>query len=197
MMARTRTRTIRSNVPNNVRFPSTRPRQRLMLEPSAMASRLIRGFPDPPDTPDRAVFTRALMGTLSAFNNNPATQITTLTGAAILSYENLIAGGTYAPRFREVRVKRVEVWDSSASVGSSSSDTPLILTISAPDSDHAVFRDFPVAGHSRSHIAVIPTFELRSIWIGSTSSDALFTITGQGTTSATNSPIVRLTVELR
>lgn len=166
-----------------------------MLEPAALASRIVRGSPDPPDTPDRAVFRRALMGTLFGFQNSPTTVVNTITTSMILSYEGLVAYGTYVARFREFRLQRIEVWGSSTE---ESGDVALVVSIAPTleEGDGAIFRDYATPGNRRQHIAFVPNFAVRERWY-TANNENLFSVTTAATPTATVSPILRLTLELR
>lgn len=172
---------------------TTRPARigrRAAMEPSEMESRLVRGDPDPTPTPDRAVFVRSLLGLFSQFAGS--TTSAQISASTILIYENQAATGsasTTASRFNEMRLKRVELWDTAAN---EATDTPLTLTVqTSGGGDGAVFRDFGTPGERRAHIAVIPNFALRQRWFTSSDTTNLITVASPG------SQIVRLTLELR
>jgi len=161
-----------------------------------MASRRVLGSPHPPDTPDRAVFRRSLLGTAFAFGNSTA--INSFSPVVIAGYETLVAGGSYTgPRFAEIRLLRIEVWDSAANEATDSSLTVTTNTTSGGGGDNAIFRDYSTPGAERAHIAIIPNFALRAQWFSTSTSTVLFTLGSTGTQSATSSPIIRLTIEMR
>jgi len=171
---------------------TTRPARsgrRAVMEPSEMESRLVRGDPDPTPTPDRAVFVRSLLGVYSQFAGSASSNISAST---ILIYENQAATGsasTTASRFNEMRLKRIELWDTAAH---ETTDTPLTVTVNgAVGGDGAVFRDFGTPGERRAHIAVIPNFALREKWFLNSDTTGLITVATPG------SQILRLTLELR
>lgn len=183
-------------------------RNRQMLEPSALASRLVNknGSQLIPETPDKAVFVRALLGTFFAMAQGATTSTTGLTMNNILIYENQVSTGsasTTATRFTEARIKRIEVWgDDSAILGTpATSNAPLILTMASATfrGDGAVFRDFGTLGNDRAHITVIPNFEFRETWFAATDTTSiLFNVRHSvATPTAASTPLVRLTLEMR
>jgi hypothetical protein len=162
------------------------------IEPRSMSTQMVTGSADPPDTPDNVVFTRSLLGNSFGFVGSTATQDYNMNN--ILSYEALVTTGSNTPRFNEARLLRVEIWDSAAN---EATDTPLLLVFSAAfGNDGGTFRDFSTPGQRRAHVAVRPSFTLRDTWIGSSDTTTLFTISGSSA-SASASPIVRLTLQMR
>jgi len=176
---------------NTIR-PATNGRRAAIVEPSSMESRLVNGSPDPTVTPDRAVFTRTLLGTTTQFTGSSS--LASLLMAGILVYENQAATGsssTTAARFNEGRIKRIEVWDTASN---EATDTPLIVTVGSSiqsGGDGAVFRDYGTPGERRAHVAIIPNFALRERWFSSTDTTVLVVLPTSG------AQIVRLTLELR
>jgi len=167
-------------------------RNRNVIEPSQMESRLVNGTADPQTTPDHVVFTRPLIGTALQFGAGSTGNISM---ANILIYENQSGTGsasTTATRFLAGRIKRIEVWDTAAN---EATDNALVVSISSvPYGDAAVFRDYGTPGERRAHVAIIPNFAFREHWFLNTDTSVLFMVP-QGTTS--NTTIIRLTLELR
>jgi len=170
-----------------------------------MESRMVRGDPNPTPTPDRAVFSRALLGNGNDMGEYDKHGTFTLNMSKILAYEASASSGLSAARFSEGRIKRVEVWDNAPD---EASDNALQVTI-LPDKtitsaipsrgDGASFRDFGTPGEQRAHIAIIPNFDFRSQWRPSGDALGLISIVQTGNVSTANppAPIVRITLELR
>jgi len=144
------------------------------MDPSAMASKLVRGSEVIPATPDRFVFQRSLLGTLFAFLQSPATPTGNVNMHNILVYEAQVSSGSSTPRFAEARIKKIEVWGAGAAEAGAA--TPLTVAVVSGSGDGAVFRDFPIPGATRAHVAIIPNFEYRDTWVQAVDTTTLFTI---------------------
>lgn len=168
-------------------------RRRARNEPGAQASMLVPGYPDPPTTQSKAVFTRALMTNASA-GTVTAGQYT-FTFNQLLVAEAAQAGAGTAPRFTEGRISRIEVWGRA---DQNSESVALTLTLSDNRSDGGSWIDYGIAGSTRPHIAVIPNLDFRDHWYASNSGNILFTVT-DGRISTTNASdyVVRVSLELR
>lgn len=172
-------------------------RRRGRNDPGAQASLLVQGYPDPPTTQQRAIFTRSLLfdGNAGVVSNNTISISPSSIGVAEAK-----SGGFTATRFTDIRIRRIEVWGRADPVSTLPiGDTALRLVLTAAQSDNGSWVDYGITGSARPHIAVIPNLDFRDHWYSLTSATEIFQVQAAGITAQTQAGdyLIRISADYR
>jgi len=172
------------------------------MNASTMATQLtVTPSRDPPSTTNNYVFTRPVQAICNAFNATVA-----IAGKLSIAPKDIaqlegVQGGQSAPRFSEVRVRRIQVWgpDTIGLSGTFPSNVGLALTASQGDNYSAT--DYGCAGADRATVALTPNMSMREHWYDTTSTSGIFNILNSGISTdgagTQNSIILRVTCDFR
>jgi hypothetical protein len=138
---------------------------------------------DPPTTNNNYVFIRPVQGIAQAFNATVSTAGQLSIAPKDIAQLEAVQGTQTAPRFAEVRIRRIQVWgpDQVATTGLVQSNIGLALT--APQGDNFSATDFGCAGAERATVAITPNMSMREHWYDTTSTTGIFNILNTGITS--------------